>query len=78
MTPMKPFEEQDVLEKLKNRSDIRRKIGRTSDGKPDRIADTCEAAYAEIVRLREELDTAYKLIDDLAAENSKLLTAMGW
>lgn len=51
----KPFEEQDILEKLKLRAEIRRKIGRTKDGKEDRIAATCEEAYAEIVSLREQV-----------------------
>ena len=50
---MKPFEEQDILEKLANRAEIRRKIGRKADGKEDRIAATCEEAHAEIVRLRD-------------------------
>ena len=50
--PATPFEEQDILEKLKLRAEIRRKIGRKADGKEDRIAATCDEAYAEIVKLR--------------------------
>lgn len=52
---MKPYEHQDIVEKLRNRAEIRRKIGRKPDGKPDRIADTCEQAANEIERLRELL-----------------------
>jgi hypothetical protein len=51
----KPFEEQDILEKLKLRSEIRRKIGRTKDGKPDRISDTCDEAAGTIERLRQRI-----------------------
>lgn len=49
---MKPYEQQDIVEKLRNRAEIRRKIGRKPDGKPDRIADTCEEAANEIEHLR--------------------------
>lgn len=52
-TLVKPFEQQDILEKLKLRAEIRRKIGRKADGKEDRIAATCDEAYAEIVNLRQ-------------------------
>jgi hypothetical protein len=52
---MKPFEEQDIVEKLTLRAEIRRKIKRSPDGKPDRIADTCEEAAAEITRLRTKV-----------------------
>ena len=64
-TPAKPFEEQDILEKLKLRAEIRRNIGRKADGKPDRIADTCDEAYALIVRQRAT-------IVDLEDENREL------
>lgn len=49
-----PFEHQTIVEKLETRAEIRRKIGRTKDGKPDRIADTCEEA-ARVIRKTEEL-----------------------
>ena len=64
-TQTKPFEEQDILEKLKLRAEIRRKIGRKADGKPDRIADTCEEAAGTIERLRQ-------MIIDLEDENREL------
>ena len=50
----KTFNEQTILEKLETRAQIRRKIGRTKDGKPDRIADTCEEA-AQIIRQMGDL-----------------------
>jgi hypothetical protein len=63
---MKPFEEQDITEKLRIRADIRRTAkGRKSveEGKPDRLADLLDEAASkidalrgEIVRLNEELD----------------------
>ena len=42
--PMKPFEEQTIVEKLRIRAEIRRKIKRRPDGTADRIADLCEEA----------------------------------
>jgi hypothetical protein len=78
MSEFKPFEQQDILEKLKIRAEIRRRIGKTSDGKPDRIADTCEGAYEEIVRLRERVAELEELNDKYAVENSELLTRIGW
>jgi hypothetical protein len=60
MDSEKPFEEQDIVEKLLIRAAIRRKIGRSKDGKPDRIASTCEEAAAEIIRLREYIDMAFE------------------
>lgn len=51
---MKPFEEQDIVEKLRIRAEIRRKIGRGS-GERDRIADLCDDAANEIDRLRAEI-----------------------
>jgi hypothetical protein len=56
----KPFEDQDIVEKLRIRAEIRRKIGRKPDGQEDRIALTCEQAATEIERLRlrvHELET---------------------
>jgi hypothetical protein len=50
-----PFEEQDIITKLRTRAEIRRKIGRKADGKEDRIALTCEQAADEIERLRAML-----------------------
>ena len=50
-----PFDQQDIIEKLETRAEIRRKIGRTKDGKPDRIADTCEEAARVIRRVHELL-----------------------
>ena len=65
----KPFEEQDILEKLKTRADIRRKIGRTKDGKPDRIADTCDEAAGTIERLRQ---TIIDLEDESRHQRAKI------
>ena len=64
---MKPFEEQDVLEKLQHRAEIRRKIDR-GDGKPDRIAITCEEAIAEITKLRARVCELEKKVDSLEVE----------
>lgn len=50
-----PFEEQDIVQKLLIRAAIRRKIGRTVDGKEDRIALTCEEAAHEIIFLRLQI-----------------------
>ena len=61
----KPFEEQDIVEKCLIRAEIRRKIGRKADGKPDRIAETCEEAAGTIQRLRQ-------MIVDLEDENREL------
>lgn len=66
MTPVKPFEEQDIVEKCLIRAEIRRKIGRTKDGKPDRIAETCEEAAAEIIKLRQRIDEIVKLHAEIA------------
>jgi hypothetical protein len=63
-----PFEQQDILTKLRLRAEIRRKIGRTSDGKEDRIAATCEEAHAEIVRLRAENIALVERLDNLLHE----------
>lgn len=60
----KPFEDQDIVEKLMIRAQIRRQIGRTKDGKPDRIASTCEDAAKEILRLRETVDRLQHIIDN--------------
>jgi hypothetical protein len=52
---MKPFEEQDITEKLRIRADIRRNAkGRKSveEGKPDRLAVLLDEAANEIDRLR--------------------------
>jgi hypothetical protein len=62
---MKPFEEQDIVEKLRFRAEIRRKIGRKADGKEDRIAQICDAAADEIERLREALYDAELDIQNL-------------
>jgi hypothetical protein len=63
---MKPFEEQDITEKLRIRANIRRNAkGRKSveEGKPDRLAvlldeaaDKIDALRGEIDRLNEELE----------------------
>lgn len=45
---MKPFEDQTIVEKLRIRAEIRRKIKRRPDGTADRIADLCEEAAAVI------------------------------
>jgi len=68
MTPVKPFEEQDIVEKCLIRAEIRRKIGRTKDGKPDRIAETCEQAAAEILKLRQHIVELEEEYDNLAEE----------
>ena len=44
----KPFEEQDIVEKLLVRAEIRRTIRKEND----RIADLCEEAAIEIKALR--------------------------
>ena len=54
----KPYHEQDILEKLRIRAEIRRQIpGRKSvqEGKSDRLADLLEEAAKEIERLRQEV-----------------------
>ena len=54
----KPYEEQDILFKLRIRAAIRRvATGRTSveQGKSDRMADLLDDAGDEIVRLEEKL-----------------------
>ena len=52
--------EQDIVERLRIRAEIRRQIpGRKSveEGKPDRIADLLEEAALEIDRLQKKIDT---------------------
>ena len=52
--------EQDIVERLRIRAEIRRQIpGRKSveEGKPDRIADLLEEAALEIERLQKKIDT---------------------
>jgi alanine-alpha-ketoisovalerate/valine-pyruvate aminotransferase len=41
---MKLFEDQTIVEKLRIRAEIRRKIKRRPDGTADRISDLCEEA----------------------------------
>ena len=51
---MKPYDEQTLVEKLRNRAEIRRQIGTrksVQEGKPDRLADLLEEAADEIERL---------------------------
>ena len=48
----KPFEEQDIVEKLLTRAEIRRAILRSE---PDRIADLCEEAAKVIQDLRNQI-----------------------
>lgn len=45
----KPFEDQDIVEKLLVRAEIRRAVRAEND----RIADLCEAAAEEIIKLRQ-------------------------
>ena len=52
--------EQDIVERLRIRAEIRRQIpGRKSvqEGKSDRIADLLEEAAHEIDRLQKKIDT---------------------
>lgn len=61
----KPFEEQDIVEKLRTRAEIRRNIpGRRSvqEGAPDRIADLCDEAADEILKLRMYLAHSNSII----------------
>ena len=49
-----PYEEQTLVEKLRNRAAIRRQISSrksVQEGKPDRLADLLEEAADEIERL---------------------------
>lgn len=59
---MIPFEEQDILDKLLYRAEIREKINR-GDDKPDRIAITCREAYEEIKRLRSLLNEKDRVLN---------------
>lgn len=52
----KPFEEQTIVEKLRNRAKIRRAIGRRPENKTDRIADLCEEAANHIEALEAKLE----------------------
>ena len=57
---MKPFEEQDITEKLRIRAQIRRSAqGRKSveEGKPDRLSFLLEEAADEIDRLRKIIES---------------------
>lgn len=56
----KPIEEQTIVEKLRIRAQIRRKIGRRPEGQADRIADLCEEAAAEIERLQNLVNELQK------------------
>ena len=47
---------QDIIDNLRTRAEIRRKIPRAKEGGVDRIADMCEEAADEIVRLRIEVN----------------------
>lgn len=58
-SPMKPFEEQTIVEKLRIRAEIRRKIKRRPDGTADRIADLCEEAANYIEQLEEQLKISH-------------------
>lgn len=68
----KPFEEQDIVDKLLIRAAIRRKIGRKADGKEDRIALTCEEAAKEILELRAFRDDVFKLHPNIDIDISYL------
>lgn len=65
---MKPYNEQTIIEKLRNRATIRRKIGRKADGKPDRIANECEEAANEIENLTNQLEEMYIDVRQLGSE----------
>ena len=69
-----PYEEQDILEKLMTRAQIRRQImtrRSVQEGKPDRIAQLCEDAANEILILREE---KAKLLETI----SRLMPPLDW
>ena len=69
-----PFDEQDIVEKLINRANMRRMIGRSVGGKPDRIAVTCELAAEEIIRLRQEIDSLQLIGHARDTDIDKVLT----
>ena len=54
--------EQDIVERLRMRAKIRRSIPREE---PDRIADICEEAAAEIERLRKILHNTGVELEDI-------------
>jgi hypothetical protein len=61
-------EDQDIVENLRARSRIRRQIqSRKSvqEGKPDRIADLCDAAADEIEGLRQEVAYYESLVKEM-------------
>jgi hypothetical protein len=61
-------EDQDIVENLRARSRIRRQIqSRKSvqEGKPDRIADLCDAAANDIEKLRNEIEYLKMVINDI-------------
>lgn len=69
---MKPFEEQTIVEKLRIRAEIRRKIKRRPDGTADRIADLCEEAASTIEQLTTVQESVLKKLDvDEIASRSK-------
>ena len=60
---MKPYEEQDITEKLRNRAMIRRQISSrksVQEGKADRLSDLLDEAATEIDRLRGLLNDDWK------------------
>ena len=57
---LKPINEQSLVEKLRIRAQIRRKVSRRPEGQADRIADLCEEAAAEIVRLQNLVNELQK------------------
>lgn len=67
-TQYPPLSEQDIVEKLLNRAQIRRSIPRAQPGSPDRISDLCEEAAAEIQSLREKL-LAKTIVQETPPEN---------
>lgn len=55
----KPYNEQTLVEKLRNRAAIRRQIPNrksVQEGKADRLADLLEEAADEIERLQDEIE----------------------
>ena len=78
---LKPFEDQTIVEKLRIRAAIRRKIKRRPDGTADRIADLCEEAAAHIESLSEPdrsiMDKLYCDIDRLKDESMEYVMSHG-
>lgn len=63
----KPYAEQTLVEQLRGRAAVRRKIER-GDGEVDRISDVCERAATRIEHLEAERKQCIDMLNEIASD----------